>query len=247
MFDPFQAQEDFYQALLSAGQFKTVNIVNERRFIQESALEMDSIWSLPRNGKRGNGILVEEIVIENQTPNAASPILKITFPIVCFQNGDAAFVKELGSGFFAQRLAMMVMDYFYQWSVAGAMVLFDGRSWERAKDYPYVNAIRVTPKIGIKASALTTRAAYIEQSIAGQQVTLTCATPGAKIVYTLDGSFPADPATAFDPITDKLVNPNAIVYAGPFQLQPDQIVRAIAYANGFNMGPLLKFNIEPIN
>jgi Fn3 associated len=242
LIDPYQAQEDFYQALLSAGQFNTVNIVNERKFIMQSELEIDAIWSTVRNGRAGNGILVEEILVDSKYPGANAPIFEITFPIVCFQNGDAALLPNAGGGFYAQRLAFMVMDLFYQWSVEGAMTLLDGRSYERAKDYPFINAIRVLPKLGIKASALTARAGFITATNVGQMVTLSCATPGATIVYTLDGSFPALPA-AMDPISGAAVNPNALVYNAPFNLPVGQMVRAIAYANGLNMGPLLKFCI----
>lgn len=245
MIDPYQMQEDFYQALLSAGQFRTVNVVNERKLLVESELEIDAIWATNRNGCSGNGILVEELIISSQKPDAPAPILEITFPIVCFQNGDAALVPNIGGGFYAQRLAIMVMDLFYQWSVEGAMTLFNGRSYERAKEYQFVNAIRVLPKIGIKASALTQRCGFVSAALANNQCTLTCATAGATIVYTLDGSFPAWPVNALDPISGAPVNPAATIYNASFAVQAGQTIRAIAYINGLNMGPVQRFCVTP--
>lgn len=248
MIDLFRAQEDCYLALLSAGQFASVNIVNERRFQLRSDLEVDAIWSTVRNGKAGNGILCEELQVDSLYPNAPGPTFVITFPIVCFQNGDAALLPNVGGGFRAQNLALGVIDLFYQWSRDQlGIMLFEGRSYDKARDYNFIEAIRVTPKIKVAAGSISQRVAYIVPSNVGNQVTLTTTTPGATIVYTLDGSFPCNPNIAFDPLNLNAqgqplpANPNATIYSGPFQVASGQLVRAIGYANGLNMGPERKF------
>jgi hypothetical protein len=51
-------------------------------------------------------------------------------------------------------------------------------------------------------------------------LTLSCATPGATIKYTLDGSFPA---------ADIANNPSSFHYTGPFYVDPGITVRAAAW------------------
>jgi hypothetical protein len=63
----------------------------------------------------------------------------------------------------------------------------------------------------------TDKVANPDVSIALGLITLTCATPGAAIYYTLDQSYPG------------AANSNAVLYAGPFDPGAATVLRAVAY------------------
>ena len=247
MIDLYQAQEDLFEILMSAPQLSTVNVVNERRFIMAAQAEMDAVWQTVRNGCAGNGLLVEEPKVQahGEYGAAPGPVLIITFPIVCFQNGDAALLDKVGGGFYASRLGAAVMDVFWQLQINGiGLLTLEGDAYARADDFPGINAVRIFPKAKLAPAPANNRCAIVTATMAGNQVTLACATAGAKIVYTLDGSCPSDPAVAINPLTKQPINPAATVYAGPFNAAPG-FVRAAAYAGAGDMqSPVQKFTVS---
>ena len=68
------------------------------------------------------------------------------------------------------------------------------------------------------------------QTSGAQTVTLTCATPGASIWYTTDGSYPGSNPTAC---------PTAVQYSGPFLVSAGQLLRTAAEASGYQQSQAL--------
>ena len=70
----------------------------------------------------------------------------------------------------------------------------------------------------------------------GTNVTLTCssAAPGLKIFYTVDGSTPA---------SDAAINPNTQLYSAPFPAAAGTLVRAAAFAAGYNQSAIKQINL----
>jgi len=231
MIDLVQLQNDTFGLLMSAPALNTVNIVRERTMITKSEVELDAVWQTVRNGRSGNGVLIEEIKAVVNSPNVTGPPQDFVLGFVCFQNGDAAFTPESGSGFFAQNLAQTVQDILHRQNIAGIGTL-QGVGTAPAKDYDFINAIRVTLKIIGSASAQTPRCTPVIITNNAGSVTLTNATAGSSIYYTLDGSTPMDP-TMTEIITG-VVNPNATLYTAPFAVTAGQRLRAVAQAFGYN-------------
>jgi hypothetical protein len=59
MIDLIQVQKDVHGKLMSAPKLATVNIIEERKFMVDSELQIDAIWQTIRNGCSGNGLLIE--------------------------------------------------------------------------------------------------------------------------------------------------------------------------------------------
>lgn len=257
MLNADQAQDNIYSALLSAPQFARVNVVNERKLVTDSQTEFDAIWQLVRNGGSGNGLFVREIQAKCINTDTPSPLYEVTFPIDCFQNGDAALVPVApgdpgqvgGGGFMAAALGFAVLDFFYQWQIGGlGPMLLLGDVLKTNPEFSGINCVRVTPKIRFAGRSVLPRCVPVQPTILAEVVTLACATPGAQIYFTLDGSFPTSPLAqnilapnpdgTFPPI-----NPASQAYAAPFPVTLVQTIRAVAYAAACNPSPLLEFNI----
>jgi hypothetical protein len=256
MLDADQAQDCIYSALLSAPQFTRVNVVNERKFISDSQTEFDAIWQTVRNGGSGNGLFVRELTARCINTTNPAPLYEITFPIDCFQNGDAALLPvnpndpaQLGGGgFMAAALGFAVLDFFYQWNAGLGPMLLEGEVLKTNPDYTGINCVRVTPKIRYAGRAVMPRCTPVQASIAGNVITLACATPGAQIYFTINGSFPTSPLAqnVLAPNPDGTfppINPASQTYLAPFPGASGLVVRAVAYAPGFNPSALLEFTV----
>jgi hypothetical protein len=239
MIDLVQLQKDLFTLLLSAPALQPVNIVREQA-LMASQVELDAIWQTPRGGYSGNGVLIEEIKAKINSPSIGAQDLEIS--CVAFQNGDAAFTPITGSGFFAQNLAQVVIDLLNKQAIGGIGTL-QAVGTEAAKDYDFISATRATLRIVGANNIQTPRCAVIAYTNNANSVTLTCATPGAVIYYTLDGSAPCNPALV-QSIPDlagnfPAVNSAAVQYAAPFAVTSGDRLRAVAFCASFNPSEIL--------
>jgi hypothetical protein len=92
--DLIQVQDDLYGILMSAPQLANVNIVEERKFLVNSELEIDAIWQTIRNGCSGDGLLIEIPDIICDSDSVTGPPQQVELSFVSFQNGDAAFIRR---------------------------------------------------------------------------------------------------------------------------------------------------------
>jgi hypothetical protein len=235
---------------MSAPQLQTVNIVQERKFMIAHDIEKDAVWQTVRNGKSGCGILIEEPDVISDSPNVTGPPQSVQLSFVCCQNGDAAF-SSVGSGLFAAQMEQFVIDALHLQNIGGLGSLqVKGNFSAPARDYPGINARRMWAAMTPFNVAQTQRTAPVAAVIANGLCTLSCATGGALIYYTLDGSFPSNPAVAIDPLSVTDASPNgapintrSFLYAAPFAVTSGQVVRAAAYAPAVNPGQILFLNV----
>lgn len=248
MINLLQIQKDVHGLLMSSQALRRVNILLERKFIVDSQTHIAALWETNRNGGSGCGILIEQPGIETNSNNVSGPPQIVVLTFVSVQNGDAAFATDeaglIGSGLYAEEMEQFILDALHLQAIGKlGTIQTDGKFSEPARDYPELNARRLTLKIKPIATAQTNRTAPVLAQIQNGVCTLTCATPGSKIVYTLDGSMPSDPAVAIDPITNAVINPLAKVYLQPFAVQSGETLRAAAYAVAFNPGEILSQQI----
>jgi hypothetical protein len=254
MIDLIQLQNDVYGLLMSAPQLATVNIVQERRFIVQAELELDAIWQTVRNKCSGDGLLIEEPEVVCNSTGVTGPPQSVELSFVAFQNGDAAFTPAgpgglAGGGLFASEIEQFVIDLLHLQSVGGmGTIQITPRPSAPARDYPGINARRLKLLVTPRQTRQTPRCATITPTLAEGLLTLACATPGATIYFTTDGSFPCNPAIAVDPLSvtaavpaGTTINAASTPYAAPIAVQSGQNVRAAAYAPGFNCGEI--FNL----
>lgn len=232
MIDLIQLQDDVYALLMSNPALANVNIVQERKFRVDSQTEVDALWLTPRNGRSGNGILIEEIVGNVTSPNVSGPPIRVELSLVCVQHGDAALDATTGGGFYAANLALQTFDVLHRAVIGGAGTL-QARGSAPAREWDFINAYRATFVIEPAKSEQTPFVAPVAVSVAAGLATLTCATAGAVIYYTLDGTTPVDPTLA-EPIQQRAVNSGAMRYTVPFAVTAGQTLRCAAYATDYN-------------
>lgn len=234
MIDLVQLQEDVYGLLMSAPALASVNIVQERRFLVQSQVELDAVWSTPRNGRSGNGVLIEMPALNVTGKNSIFPANLLAVPLVAFQNGDAALTPETGSGLYAEHLAMLLLDLLHHQELKGIGTLYaEEKAVEPARDYEFVNAYRATLFLKTSQTNQTQRCLPVTITNNAGSITLACATAGAEIYYTTDGSTPVK-SDALDPINGGSINPASTRYTGAFAANSGDRVRAAAFAFGYN-------------
>ncbi len=236
MIDLVQLQNDLHGLLLSAPALNSVNIVLERKFLVQSEVELDAIWSTVRNGRSGNGLLIEMPRAKVNSPSIQDMPQDITLGVVAFQNGDAAFTPETGSGHFAENLAQLALSILHLQAIIGVGQL-QGVGHEPARDYEFINAERATLRISGVRTPATPRCAAVQYTLDTGMVTLACATTGAKIFYTTDGSTPISPT--LEDSLGRIVNPQAHLYTAPFAVNSGDRVRAVAQAFAYNASEIL--------
>lgn len=251
MIDLIQVQDDIYGILMSAPQLATVNIVEERKSLLDSGIQIDAIWQTLRNGCSGNGLLIEIPDILCDSESVTGPPQQVELSFVSLQNGDAAFtpsgnaptgVAVAGSGLFAEQIEQYLVDILHLLNIGGIGTLrVTGRFSSPAREYDGVNARRTRIVMTPRQTAQTPRTAIVTVSVNGGLATLACATAGAAIYYTLDGSFPSNPTAAIDPVKNVPINVNSRLYTAPFAVTAGQVIRAAAYLPGYNPGPIARF------
>lgn len=222
MTDYVQLQEDLYHLLLSAGTLADINVVQHRRLRLAAELEISTLWQMPRNGKAGCGVLVNMPEVQVGHANLPGPefVTTISFSVVEEPNLNfAPGGTQLSAEEVAQRVAELLHGYAGgNWGGAlfakGAVVTPD-------TDFPEgLLAYKVTLNLRLVRTQ-TARVATPTVSIDGENLTtLACATAGAAIYYTLDGSFPGSG------------NPAATLYSAPFTPEVGQELRWAAYLSG---------------
>lgn len=242
MIDLVQLQDDLLGLLMSAPALATVNIVQERKFITQQAVQLDAIWSTVRNDRSGTGILIEMPSVDVPGNQAIGPKQNIRPSFVVFQNGDAALTPESGSGLYAETICQLLLDVLHMQEIQGIGTLYAvDRAIEPARDYEFINAYRVFLFLRTAQANQTDRCAPVTITNDAGTVTLACATSGAEIYYTTDGSFP-DQAVV-DPVSLSPINPQTRRYTAPFAVNVGDTIRATAYAAGKNNGAITQLTI----
>lgn len=239
MIDLVQLQNDLLGLLMSAPALRTVNVVLERKFLIQAEVNFDTIWTTVRNGRSGTGVLIEMPTVEVPANQAVGPKQNLRPSFVVFQNGDAALTPETGSGLYAETIAQLVLDTLHMQELQGIGTLYaQDRAIEPAREYEFVNAYRVSLILRSAQANQTNRTAPVVITNNAGTVTLTCATAGAVIYYTKDGSFPDQAAT--DPVSAAAINLSSQLYSAPFVVTSGEVIRAAAYLAGYNPGQIAR-------
>ena len=256
MIDLIQVQDDLYGILMSAPQLATVNIVEERKFLINPELEIDAIWQTVRplsgSGYSGCGLLIEIPDIISDSDGVTGPPQQLELSFVSFQNGDAAFtpltaVNGLpaptgGGNLFAEQIEQHLVDILHLLNIGGIGTMrVTGRFSSPAREYAGINARRTKIIMTPKQTSQTTRVVLPIISVSAGNASIVCATQGASIYYTLDGSFPSNPTIAVDPLKNVPVNANSRLYTTPFAVDAGQLIRSAAYLNGNNISAIAKY------
>ena len=176
-----------------------------------------------RNGKVGAGVLLGLPLADPMDADVPGAQMTVKLPIDILVADDISLVLSNGARITAEEIVVIVWQLLNQflnqslgsgnWYVAGFDPIEDRKG---AYGYRLILEVRFAADQPAKVSAPTA-------VIAAGQATLTCATPGATIYYTLDGSFPGPGALNAAGI------PSANLYTAPVAVSTGQQLLAAAY------------------
>jgi Chitobiase/beta-hexosaminidase C-terminal domain len=209
------------QMLLSAGALSSVNIVAYRKLRLQSELDYSTVWQTPRNGRSGCGVLVEMPQFRVESPNVTGPIGDLVLSCAVLEDPDMNLAPATGTLLSAEEVSQTILDLAHQWGIDGVGAIYaDRQAIEDAKEFQGLLAYRVSLRTRMVRDQ-TPRCALPAITESNLTVTLACATEGATINYTQDGTFPGPS------------NPGAQQYSEPFQ-QTGHELYWCAFAPGCN-------------
>jgi hypothetical protein len=241
MNDFVQLQEDLTQGLLAEPGLRFINVVQYRKLRLQSEIDWSTVYTAPRNGRAGCGILVEMPAFEVLHPNVSGPVGNLVLSCVALEEPNLNYGPATGTQMSAEEVSRFILDSSHQWEIGGAGVMSAVREairglW-RTEDLRGVvgqgtlrdaiwDAQRfeglVAYRVKLQMQAAATPVARVSQpavQVQQSRVSLSSATAGAEIYYTWDGSFPGPG------------NPRAIKYSGPLPAA-GPVLRHAAYKPG---------------
>lgn len=207
--------------------FADVPVLNIAKGVTASDIEQALGAFNEKSGKAGAAVLVFMPTARAPKPNNAGPALDLQLEVRVF---EMPIVNRAtgGTGKTAEAIAARVMQLLHHWSPgAGAIVS------EPAAMQPVMQDDTVAYSLffGVPCQlAPLERARPVTFSLGNDELQLQCATNGASIYYTTDGTMPTPDATQY---TDAIAAPES-----------GTTVRAIAFKSGIAASNVTQFTIN---
>ena len=247
--DEIALQKAVALILCADARLANVPIVPEIKFLQESELALNCIWTMPRSSFQitaqgwnvlpaalqgdlvGGGILVEQPEMDSNSPGVSGPTATWRVPIVGFVEPNTAFVPGVGIGFTSSQLCQIALDIFqnlfsYQYGTFQIEQQAIKAANDRQTENPNIAAHRVIVKATV-GRVQSTRSANVTATFAAGQCTLTCADNAASIYWTTDLS---------EPVSS---NPSATVYSAPFAVASGTVVKFASSKTGLTVSQIM--------
>ncbi|MGO8678051.1 MAG: chitobiase/beta-hexosaminidase C-terminal domain-containing protein [Limisphaerales bacterium] len=240
MNDFVELQEDLTQGLLAEPGLRFINVIQYRKLRLQSEIDWSTVYTAPRNGRSGCGILVEMPAFEVLHPNVSGPVGNLVLSCVALEEPNLNYAPATGTQMSAEEVSKFILDSSHQWEIGGAGVMSAVREairglW-RTENLRVVGegtlrdaiwdaqrfAGLVAYRIKLQMQAAATPVGRVNPPAAQTRpsgVSLSSATMGAEIFYTWDGSFPGPG------------NPRATKYSAPFP-PAGPVLRYAAYKPG---------------
>lgn len=222
-------QNALYIGSLSFSALSKINIMERRRFQMQSTLNEDAIWTTPRNGRQGQGVIWEMPMIE--VPDAAAPgpheDLIVRAHIICDPNFNDT--PDVGSQIEPELVAKYLRRFVHNWRVAdhGEFVSDKKTMLDISDQYPNLLAYEENWRIRLTEPWYPRVNSPVATEDGDGNIVLTndAATPDADIYYTLDDSEPGTTEA----------NPQSTLYTAPIPVASGDtvILRWGAYLDGY--------------
>lgn len=222
MIDLVQLQSDVTMALLSDARLAAINVVQYRKLRQQSEVDASAIYAVPRKGEQaGSGVLVEMPTMRVTEPNLPGPSGQFLVTCVAVEEPNLNLTPVTGTQVQAEDVAQMVLECLHGLLIEGLGSLYaDDRPITPTDEFQGLVAYRISLRLRLTSNPKQIdRVAIPTIQEAGLQVTLACATAGADIYYTEDGTFPGPGNAA------------AVKYANTFAMT-GTVLRWAAYKAG---------------
>lgn len=216
-------QEDIGFKLNSEAFFANINVQLERKELYSSEVAVATVWETVKGGASGVGVIVAMPKVNVQAPDG--PIEFVCRQMITvLEEPNINQTTGTGTQIFAEDIGVYIAQLLHEFGLAQNITLYaDGETMVPNREYKDIRGVDVhlnykfTPG---ELNACATVPISFAPGSGAYQVTLSCATSGATILYTTDGSFPG------------AANGAAQTYNGQFNVPYGTQVRAAAYKTG---------------
>lgn len=225
-----QLQEDVHGYLSAVPDFAGVNVLLDNQGDLEGRIETELASLHERSGKAGLAIIVLACEVSGTNADLPGPEMDLQVMVQCLELAELNRNAADGTLIRSSDAAARVLRALQHVAIGPRMLYPDKPAISPMKMRPgfVSNMVRLRTTFQQSPAA---RVASIVDSIAGDSVILECATEGAAIRYTLDGSFPS---------------PSKTLYAGGIPIPAaGTIIRSAAYAAGLHPSDVLETRITP--
>jgi hypothetical protein len=224
--------------LTSYSALDKINIVTrEMLMADESRLPDDTLaievlaYITPRNGRQGAGIIVEKPGFDVSSPNLPGPEGDITLEILVLEDRLTNQGPTEGTQLAADQIAQTIMDALHWQQFEGFGQMFcDRAAMTEAKEFQPLSAYRLRFRLRMPRGQ-TTKVEQPTISEAALEITLACATSGAQIYFTTDGTFPGSSNAA------------AQLYSAPFTVTAGTVINAAAFKDGLTPSHMIQATV----
>jgi hypothetical protein len=218
--DLLQVQNDWLVKLLSEPLLDRVNVIQLRKEVIASRIDFSLLTKTKRNGRLGCGAVVEMPTV--QVSQQAGPLqVRVELSVLIAEAPTLNLSPTAGTLLSAEEVAMRVLQIGHGFFVEGVgeFVAPTANAVEAAEfDAGHV-AYRVRFQC-LGTGAVLGRVNVPTASVESGMLTLACATAGAEIYWSWDGSLPGPGSAA------------AMRYEGPVPVAAGWRVRTAAYLDG---------------
>ncbi len=236
MIDTIQITDDFAQMLKSYNGLLSVNVVRYDKLAIQGQIDWSLVYLTKRNNCIGAGVIVEVPYANNRQQNITGPQLSWVFTFLTVEN--PTINRSTGGTFLKYDIiSQMILDcvHLYADDAIGTFTVSqEAITPVELEQFAGCICMRSAVTLSTAKSTQTTRCGMVQFDITGGLCTLTCATDSSRIYYTKDKSFPANQDGG---------NPASLKYTGPFAVKSGDIIRAVAYANGYNNSVARKVSV----
>lgn len=233
-----QLQNDVAHALLCDAWFARVNVVTRDTLLAEQTRRGDETfaaevlaYTTPRNGRRGCGVIVENIAMAGMHENVPGPQAELIIRCLVLEDPLQNEAPNTGSLRAADQVAQKILDILHLWNIQGTGLLrADRAAIVELREWRPLRAYQVALKMLCNRSQ-TARCATPSITNADGTITLACSTTGSEIYYTLDSSMPAP--------TGK----TAQRYTATFTVISGETIRAAAVAENYSISSINQLTI----
>ena len=233
MTDLIQLQADLAEFVRGIESLANVGVVDYRKLVLQSEVDYTTVWMSGRNGRNGAGILVMRPEATCDKPNVEGPLLDfdcdfviVSVPEINDVEGGTALNASIIAQYIVDALHLETIDPYGQFRAAPKPITPDD-TFKGPVDCMRAKLRVMCPR------EQTQRVGYCSASIADNLCTLTCATAGASIVYTTDGTFPRLS-------TDQNYPSTAQLYSTPFAAPIGTVIRFAGYKSGYNSSKIFR-------
>lgn len=224
----YRVQEDTYGRILAHAWFADVAVILERRAYTDQEISKLLGTVKGRAGKVGAAILVQRpVFFPGSDDSSGRGQLVQAFTVLEHPTLNSG---SQGTGKSAEEIAIEIFMLFHMANASlpeQAFSAFPGGAIVPDDSFPGLNAWEARFQLYTspgRDARCGTPLIDPDSGAGSQSVTITSATSGAEIYYTLDGTYPR--------------SGNGTLYSAPFQPGSGKTVRAVAYKSGLQASNL---------